>query len=117
MNKDLEVREVSLEILKKVLYENEQGHRLIKAVLDKNNDWESARKAFLKKLTLGVLERKEELEYVLSLFYQKNAKRMNLCSLCSLCCLIFFSFSLDLSLLSNFNLLSPQKYLAARLNY
>ena len=76
MNKDLEVREVSLEILKKVLYENEQGHRLIKAVLDKNNDWESARKAFLKKLTLGVLERKEELEYVLSLFYQKNAKRM-----------------------------------------
>ena len=74
MNEDLRTREYCLEILLSVLYKEEQSHILLKKVLDKCDDWEPSRKAFLKKLTMGVLERKEELSFVLSAFMKKGSK-------------------------------------------
>jgi 16S rRNA (cytosine967-C5)-methyltransferase len=74
MNEDLRTREYCLEILLSVLYKEEQSHVFLKKVLDKNDDWEPSRKAFLKKLTMGVLERKEELSFVLSQFMKKGSK-------------------------------------------
>ena len=74
MNEDLRTREYCLEILLSVLYKEEQSHILLKNVLDKCDDWEPARKAFLKKLTMGVLERKEELTYVLSQYMKKGSR-------------------------------------------
>lgn len=68
MNEDLIVREMSLLILLSVFRGEEHSHVLLKGVLDKNDDWESSRKAFLKKLTMGVLERKVELDYIISQF-------------------------------------------------
>ncbi|MCR4814699.1 MAG: 16S rRNA (cytosine(967)-C(5))-methyltransferase RsmB [Lachnospiraceae bacterium] len=68
MNEDLRTRELCLDILLAVSRGEEHSHVLIKGVLDKYDDWDGSRKAFLKKLTMGVLERKVELDYVISRF-------------------------------------------------
>ena len=65
---DLQIREACLETLLPVLKGEEFSHVLIKAVLDKNDDWEGSRKAFYKKLTMGVIERRIELDYCISRF-------------------------------------------------
>ena len=75
---DLQIREYSLEILLPVFRGEEQSHTLLKAVLDKNDDWEPGRKAFLKKLTMGVLERKTELDYCLQQFLKQPVMRMKM---------------------------------------
>ena len=76
MKEDLQIRELSMDILLTALKGEEHSHVLIKAVLDKYDDWESGRKAFLKKLTMGVLERKVELDYVISLFSKTPVSKM-----------------------------------------
>lgn len=76
MKEDLRTREYGLEILLSVLTKEEQSHVLLKNVLNKCDDWEPSRKAFLKKLVMGVLERKEELEYVLSLYMKKGNSKV-----------------------------------------
>ncbi len=65
---DLQVREICLEVLLPVFRGEEFSHVLIKGVLDKNDDWEGAKKAFFKKLTMGVIERKIELDYCIGRF-------------------------------------------------
>ncbi len=65
---DLQTREYALTILREIEKGEEHSHVLIKGVLDKNDDWESARKAFLKKLVMGVLERKNEMDYIIGLY-------------------------------------------------
>ena len=49
MNEDLRTRELCLDILLSVFRGEEHSHILIKGVLDKYDDWEGSRKAFLKK--------------------------------------------------------------------
>ncbi len=76
MNEDLRTRELCLDILLSVFRGEEHSHILIKGVLDKYDDWEGSRKAFLKKLTMGVLERKVELDYVISQFSTVPVSKM-----------------------------------------
>ena len=76
MNEDLQVRELSMEILLAVMRGEGQSHILLKDVLDKYDDWEPGKKAFLKKLTMGVLERKVELDYVISGYCHQPLNRM-----------------------------------------
>lgn len=73
---DLQTREYCFEILLPVLRGEEYSHVYLKAVLDKNDDWEPGRKAFLKKLTMGVLERKTTLDYCLQRFLKQPFVRM-----------------------------------------
>lgn len=65
---DLQIREACLETILPVMKGEEFSHVLIKAVLDKNDDWEGSQKAFYKKLTMGVIERRIELDYCISGF-------------------------------------------------
>ena len=76
IKEDLQVREISMEVLLSVFRQEEFSHVLIKGVLDKNDDWEPGKKAFFKKLTMGVLERKTELDYVISQFCNQSIARM-----------------------------------------
>ena len=73
---DLETREYAALILREIEKGEQHSHVLIKGVLDKNDDWESARKAFLKKLVMGVLERKIEMDYIISLYSNTPVKKI-----------------------------------------
>ena len=76
IKEDLQVREICLEVLLSVFRQEEFSHVLIKGVLDKNDDWEPGKKAFFKKLTMGVIERKTELDYVISKFCRQPIPRI-----------------------------------------
>ena len=73
---DLQTREYALLILREIEKGEEHSHVILKGTLDKNADWESARKAFLKKLVMGVLERKIELDYIISLYSDTPLKKI-----------------------------------------
>ncbi len=76
MDRDLQVRELSMDILLAVFKGEEYSHVLIKQVLDKYDDWESGQKAFLKTLTMGVLERKYALDYVINTYSSTPVSKM-----------------------------------------
>lgn len=69
-------RELSLEILLSLEREKEYSSRLIKGVLDKYDYLDPRDKAFIKRVTEGTLERRQELDYYLDSFSSLPVKRM-----------------------------------------
>lgn len=64
----LNIRELVLDILLEMDKTQEYGNLLIRNVLDKYNYLDGNKKAFLKRLTEGVVERRIQLEYALECF-------------------------------------------------
>ena len=61
-------REIVLDSLLELEREQVFSHKLVKAVLDKYDYLDAKEKRFIKRLIEGCIERRIELDYVLSLF-------------------------------------------------
>ena len=68
MEESINIRELVLDILLEMEKTQEYGNLLIRNVLDKYNYLDGNRKAFLKRLTEGVVERRIQLDYALECF-------------------------------------------------
>ena len=67
-NEELLIRKLALEILLAVDRQEEMSHIITKAVLDKYDYLDGKKKAFIKRLSQGCLQRKTEMDYVISLY-------------------------------------------------
>lgn len=72
----INTREIALDTLLELERSREYSHRLIRAVLDKYDYLESRDKAFVKRLTEGVTERRIELDYVLERFSSVPVRKL-----------------------------------------
>ncbi len=73
---EINIRSLSLEILLEMEKTQEYGNLLIRNVLDKYDYLDTSRKAFLKRLTEGVVERRIQLDYVLECYSSVPVKKM-----------------------------------------
>lgn len=73
---DLLLRQLVLEILLEVNAKNEYLNVVLKGVLDKYNYLDGKKKAFIKKLSTGVLEREIELNYIIDCFSKTKTNKM-----------------------------------------
>ena len=73
---DLLLRQLVLEILLEVHAKNEYLNIVLKGVLDKYNYLDGKKKAFIKKLSTGVLEREIELNYIIDCFSKTKTNKM-----------------------------------------
>ncbi len=73
---DLLLRQLVLEILLEVHAKNEYLNVVLKGVLDKYNYLDGKKKAFIKKLSTGVLEREIELNYIIDCFSKTKTNKM-----------------------------------------
>lgn len=71
-----EIREIPLEILLTLEREKRYSSRLMKDVLDKYDYFDTRDKAFIKRVTEGTLERRQELDYYLDHFSSLPVKKM-----------------------------------------
>lgn len=72
----MNVREIVLDMLMELAKNNTYCHLLIRDVLKKYNYLEQRDKAFIKKVTEGVIERKIELDYVINLYSNTKVNKM-----------------------------------------
>ncbi len=72
----MNVREIVLDMLMELSKGNTYCHLLIRDVLNKYNYLDSRDKAFIKKVTEGVVERRIELDYVINLFSNTKVNKM-----------------------------------------
>lgn len=72
----MNVREIVLDMLMELSKSDTYCHLLIRDVLKKYNYLEQRDKAFIKKVTEGVIERKIELDYVINLFSNTKVNKM-----------------------------------------
>lgn len=73
---DLLLRQLVLETLLEVNSKGEYINLVLKGVLDKYNYLDGKKKAFIKKLATGCLERKIELDYILDCFSKTKTNKM-----------------------------------------
>lgn len=73
---DLLLRQLVLETLLEVSTKGEYINVVLKGVLDKYNYLDGKKKAFIKKLATGCLERKIELDYVIDCFSKTKTNKM-----------------------------------------
>lgn len=73
---DLLLRQLVLEILLEVHAKDEYLNVVLKGVLDKYNYLDGKKKAFIKKLSTGVLEREIELNYIIDCFSKTKTNKM-----------------------------------------
>lgn len=73
---DLLLRQLVLETLLEVERKGEYINVVLKGVLDKYNYLDGRKKAFIKKLSTGCLERKIELDYVIDCFSKTKTHKM-----------------------------------------
>lgn len=73
---DLLLRQLVLEILLEVNSKEEYSNVVLKGVLDKYNYLDGKKKAFIKKLAIGCIERKIELDYVIDCFSKTKTGKM-----------------------------------------
>ena len=73
---DLLLRQLVLEILLEVNSSDAYINVVLKGVLDKYNYLDSKKKAFIKKLATGCLERKIELDYIIDCFSKTKTNKM-----------------------------------------
>lgn len=73
---DLLLRQLVLETLLEVNNRGEYINVVLKGVLDKYNYLDGRKKAFIKKLSTGCLERKIELDYIIDCFSKTKTKKM-----------------------------------------
>ena len=71
-----DIREIALETLLALEREEQYSSRLIKDVLDKYNYLAPRDKGFIKRVTEGTLERRQELDYYLDHFSSHPVKKM-----------------------------------------
>lgn len=72
----MNVREIVLDMLVELSKEDTYCHLLIRDVLNKYNYLDSRDKAFIKKVTEGVVERRIELDYVINQFSNTKVNKM-----------------------------------------
>ncbi len=72
----MDTREIVLDVLLELERGKEYSNRLIRSVLDKYDYLPRQDKAFVKRLTEGVLERGLELDYILNLFSKTPVEKM-----------------------------------------
>lgn len=72
----MNIREIVLDMLMELSKNGTYCHLLIRDVLKKYNYLEQRDKAFIKKVTEGVIERKIELDYVINLFSSTKVNKM-----------------------------------------
>lgn len=72
----MNIREIVLDMLMELSKSGVYCHLLIRDVLKKYNYLEQRDKAFIKKVTEGVIERKMELDYVINLFSNTKVNKM-----------------------------------------
>lgn len=72
----MNIREIVLDMLMELSKTGTYCHLLIRDVLKKYNYLEQRDKAFIKKVTEGVIERKIELDYVINLFSSTKVNKM-----------------------------------------
>ncbi len=72
----MNIREIVLDMLMELSKNGTYCHLLIRDVLKKYNYLEQRDKAFIKKVTEGVIERKIELDYVINLFSNTKVNKM-----------------------------------------
>lgn len=73
---DLLLRQLVLETLLEVHTKDEYINVVLKGVLDKYNYLDGKKKAFIKKLATGCLERKTELDYIIDCFSKTKTNKM-----------------------------------------
>lgn len=76
MEDSINIRELVLDILLEMEKTQEYGNLLIRNVLDKYNYLDGNRKAFLKRLTEGVVERRIQLDYALECYSSVPVRKM-----------------------------------------
>ena len=69
-------REIVLDSLLELEREQVFSHKLVKAVLDKYNYLDAKEKRFIKRLIEGCIERRIELDYVISLYSSVRVNKM-----------------------------------------
>lgn len=74
--KKFDERDLVLSLLMEIYREKEFSHILIRNVLDKYSYLESHKKAFIKRLTEGTLERSLQLDYVINQFSKTPVNKM-----------------------------------------
>ena len=72
----MNAREIVLDMLLELSKENTYCHLLIRDMLKKYDYLEKREKAFIKKVTEGVIERKIELDYVINLFSNTKVNKL-----------------------------------------
>lgn len=73
---DLLLRQLVLEILLEVNSKEEFCNVVLKGVLDKYNYLDGKKKAFIKKLAIGCVERRIELDYIIDCFSKTKTNKM-----------------------------------------
>lgn len=76
MNRELEIRKISLETLIESENSGTPSHILLKNVLDKYDYFSNLEKAIISKIVKGVIERKIELDYVIDSFSKTKTAKM-----------------------------------------
>lgn len=76
MNRELEIRKISLETLIESENSGTPSHILLKNVLDKYDYFSNLEKALISKIVKGVIERRIELDYVIDLYSKTKTKSM-----------------------------------------
>lgn len=75
-NDELLLRRLSMDILLEAAKENTFGNNVLKQVLDKYDYLDARKKAFVKKLAMGCLERQIQLDYVIDLYAKPKTAQM-----------------------------------------
>ncbi|MBE5880427.1 MAG: 16S rRNA (cytosine(967)-C(5))-methyltransferase RsmB [Lachnospiraceae bacterium] len=75
-NDELLLRRLAMEILLEADKEKEFGNTILKSVLDKYDYLDGKKKAFVKKLAMGCLERRIQLDYVINLYAKTKTAKM-----------------------------------------
>lgn len=73
---ELLLRRLAMEILLETEKEKEFGNTILKSVLDKYDYLDGKKKAFVKKLAMGCLERQIQLDYVINLYAKTKTTKM-----------------------------------------
>lgn len=76
VDKTVNVRELIVDMVRKITAKEEQSHILIRQVLKKYNYLEEYDKAFLKRVTEGTLERLISIDYVINLYSSVKVNKM-----------------------------------------
>lgn len=75
-NDELLVRRLAMDILLETYKSGEFGNSILKKTLDKYDYLDGKKKAFIKKLTAGCLERKIQLDYIIDLYSKTKTSKM-----------------------------------------
>lgn len=75
-NEDLLVRKLVLDILLTIEKEGEMSHIVMKNVLDKYNYLDGKKKALIKRMAQGTIERKIQIDYIINQFSKTPVKKM-----------------------------------------